>query len=489
MNKIIETPIILIYSIVCLILFLSFNLSAQSIRLDEAQTIWVATKPVNQMLKFIAQDVHTPLYFLIQHYWTLFLGTNINIVRIPSFIFFILTTIFNYKLFLENSNQRVAILSCILFIISPFITWYSLESRMYTQLTFFTVLSHLFFLRLLRTDTRSGKLGFVLSTVLGLYTHYFFSFLTFTQFLYLVLQKLIINKDFPVFLKAFRLFFLAGILFLPWFIYGRLQGLGTNTSPQVAIPNSFSIFQTLLYFLIGFNPSSFEAILIAFWPILSMVALLIFTLQKKDSGKNINYFLAVTFIPPAIIFLISILIRPILLPRYLIFILPTFFYLLALLIFNFSKRLQLILSTGLILIMLVFSISQVFSNYTPVKEDYRGLVEDLKFEAKPNDIIVLYAPFTIYPVEYYYKGNTKIETIPQWDRFNQGSIPTYSNANLVSQIDDYKTRYSRLFLALSYDQGNLSDIKGYLDQNYELLENKIYSPGLELRVYKLRYDI
>ena len=112
----------------------------------------------------------------------------------------------------------------------------------------------------------------------------------------------------------------------------------------------------------------------------------------------------------------------------------------------------------------------------------------LNKQVRPSDIVAISAPFTVYPIDYYYRGTAKIDTIPQWDRFNRGAIPSFSKADLIKQLNSYKNTYDRMFVVLSYNQGYEDETKDYLDHNFERLKLIRYSPGLELRVYKLRYN-
>jgi len=139
--------------------------------------------------------------------------------------------------------------------------------------------------------------------------------------------------------------------------------------------------------------------------------------------------------------------------------------------------------------MLVLLVYQNISTTTPLKENYEGVASFLTSHATASDIIAVSAPFTIYPIEYEYQGNTKIETIPLWDRYSHGAIPSYSRAKFISQLNSYKSQYADIFVVLSYDQGYQKDIEQYLDGHYKRLALKDFSPGLEVREYKLRYDI
>src|SRR5579862_5368761 len=165
-----------------LIITLSFcvsviTLASQSIRLDEAQSIWASTKSFPQILELDAQDVLVPLYELLLHVWMQLFGTSVLAARSLSFIFFLVTLPILYTLAKETNSKRVAMITITLFSLSPFIMWYSSEARMYTLFALITTINNLFFIRFINSKGSTSKFGYIVSAVIGLYTHYFFIFL------------------------------------------------------------------------------------------------------------------------------------------------------------------------------------------------------------------------------------------------------------------------------------------------------------------------
>src|SRR6266516_4759506 len=128
---------VLTASSILLAIFLTIGISirtlySQSIRLDEAQSIWIYTKSVPTLLNFTAQDVLTPLYGLLLHFWLQLFGAGIIAARSLSLLFFVLTVPVLYLLARSATSRSIAILTIVLFSLSPFIVWYSNEARMYT---------------------------------------------------------------------------------------------------------------------------------------------------------------------------------------------------------------------------------------------------------------------------------------------------------------------------------------------------------------------
>lgn len=480
----------------------ALTLYSQSIRLDEAQQLWQSTKSVPTIITVISEDVHVPVYTLIMHFWLQFFGTNISVARTLSFIFFILTIPALYKVAKESANEKIALLSITLFSLSPFITWYSNEARTYTLFTFITCVNHLYFLRLLRSNGRNGRFGYFLSSFVGFYTHYFFLLLIasqlmfiFTRFYSFFMEKReeFVNPLIPLWHNNKRFIISysvslgsAMLLFLPWVSYILISGSYSNSQPIIPPPTSYNIFQTFVNFLFGFQSQGIQGALISLWPLIVLFFFFIFTQKKHVQIHYLGYFGLVTFLPIALVFIGSYF-RPIFLSRYLILVTPTFFLLLAWILLSYSKKVSILITSTLIIIMYGLMVFQNISSFTPVKEDYKDVALFLSQNATPQDIIAVSAPFTIYPIEYSYTGNTKIATIPDWDRYNQPTIPAFSEQNLIKQINNYKKSYENIIVVLSYDQGYEKKIRSYLDKNYALKKIKKFSQGLEIREYILRY--
>lgn len=223
----------------------TYQLLSQSIRLDEAQSIWASTKPVIGILGYLSLDVAAPLYAVLLHFWIQVFGPDIIYARILSLIFFLITLPVLYILARESSNKRVAMLTVTLFSLSPFIMWYTSEARMYTLFTFITSLNHLFFLRVLKSNGKKGVGAYLITTTLGLYTHYFFVFLILTQAAYMCVlwflnyisdddktanpwQKVLKYKDLPLFIG--KLMVLSFYFFAPWLIVVISRGGGLKYS-------------------------------------------------------------------------------------------------------------------------------------------------------------------------------------------------------------------------------------------------------------------
>lgn len=472
--------------------------SNQSLRLDEAQSLWQTSRDPIAMFRIIAQDVHVPLYHIMLHYWQQFIGNSVAAARMMSMVFFILLIPAVYITGKRAYSSSVGLFAAVLVAASPFLNWYGNEIRMYSLFALMTVLNQYFFIRIFmdRPSVRLASektadvkghiwLGYILTSVIGMFTHYFFAFNVIAQIIFFVAYR----RHFPKpAMKAFLMIALLGvILFVPWLYYVYHLGAAANTQPALSEPTSIDIFNTFSQFLFGFQNDQTNTILLSLWP---LVVLLIFlSLRRNQKIEPQTAYLFVSLVMPILLALmISEAWKPIYLTRYLILSLPSLYLLISWVLSTYPKRLAFFLRTALVSIMIVTMAVEAVSAATPVKEDYRDASYYLESRAKPTDVIVLSAPFTIYPFEYYYRGAASVETLPLWDQYAAGPIPRFSPAELKSDAAKIEDSHQTLWLLLSYDQGYEKQVKAYFDTHFQKTDEAHFSSGIDLYAYRLRYD-
>jgi uncharacterized membrane protein len=454
-----------------------------SIRLDEAQSIWQVSHSILEILDIVGRDVHVPLYHIILHFWQGIFNNSIISARYLSLLISIISIPFVYILASKLYTKRIALMTTIIFILSPFINWYANEARMYSLLLLLAALNSIFFIDILQKDNKKSWIGFIITAILGIYTHYFYwLFLTATALFYLVSYKQFNKTLFPKFIISAVIILLS---IAPWIYYVISLGSAANTKPVLQSPTSIDFFNIFSQYIFGFQTDFINSIILSSWPI---IVIIIFTsLQRKFKYSVLTTFVIFQIlIPIGLAFILSYL-RPIFLSRYLI-VSSLFLYLYLIYIINtyFSRQMK-ILYLGVIVIIGISLLLQIFSPYTPVKENFEDIANYLTVKASARDVIVLSAPFTIYPFEYYYQGITSIETFPIWDRSKVSSIPQFDSSKIEEQVDKIKDGHQYMYVILSYDQGYEKEFKTYLDNNFAKVDEREFSPGLTLYQYKLTF--
>lgn len=459
--------------------------SKASIRLDESQSLYQVSRTVPGLLHTVGQDVHVPGYHLMLRLWTILFGSDIVTARYMSVLFFVASIPAIYFLGKAVFSRRVGLFAALLLTISPFMLWYGAEARMYSLLALVTILHQLFFVKIFKTGKGAYWIAYFVTTILGFYTHYFFAFVLITEAIfYLVYHKRFPKWSLPKFAVALPLAFAT---FVPWLLYVYHLGLASSEQPFLAVPSTGDIFDTYAQFLFGFQVQGLNTFIVSLWPILVLVAF--FTLQRKNRSTSASTFLIFMAILPVLAaFIISILVKPFFLSRYLIVSLPSLFLIFAWIISIYPAKVRHIIQVVVVLFTLGLLVIEILNPDTPVKEDYKSAVAYVSARATAQDVVIATAPFTIYPIEYYYHGSAKVTTQPIWDRFSTGTIPAFSVKNLSSQTDANVDSYRNAWLILSYDQGYNEQTKKYYDSRFQMLDHKQFSPGLNVYEYKIRYD-
>lgn len=142
----------------------------------------------------------------------------------------------------------------------------------------------------------------------------------------------------------------------------------------------------------------------------------------------------------------------------------------------------------LAVVMLVMLVVEIANPTTPVKENYAAAAAYLNTHTTMQDAVVFSAPFTIYPVEYYYTGPSPLATLPVWNQYAYGPIPGFDATKLPAEVASSTNDAQNVYVLLSYDQGYEKNIKDYFDAHYQQILSINFSQDLNLYEYRLRYD-
>jgi mannosyltransferase len=458
-----------------------FSLLHQSLRLDESQSIWQVSHSYAGMLRVVAEDVHVPLYHSLLHFWIMAFGDSVASVRSLSLLFFLALIPMVYKLSRLILSDRQSLLASILVGLSPFMIWYGNEARMYSLLALMTVISQYFFIRILQKRDGANWTGYVLTAMIGAYSHYFFLAVLATQGIY----YLIARKSFaPVTFKKLIGTAIAVIAVLsPWLLFVHSMGSAAGERPMLVRPTTIDFFNTFSQFIFGFQPNSINSIIVSFWPLVILLAFLAIG-KNKRFPKEIQFMGLAVLVPIVGAYALSYLVTPIFVSRYLIIGLPALYIFLAWLITSYAKKVGLVITAIMVVAVGLTSIHQNASASTPVKENYQPVAAEISAKVTSSDAVVLSTPFTEYPFDYYYSGTAQVTTLPNWVK---GPMPAFDPAKLPEQVNTLAASHEYVYLVLSYDQGYEKTIHSYFENHYQLVSTKTYSNDLTLYVYHLGY--
>jgi hypothetical protein len=159
------------------------------VRLDEANSVIIASSSWRHIVEYLQQDNNLPLYYLMLHGWIAVAGIAEWSVHLPSVVFFLLAVVVTYGIGLEVSRNRLAaIYSAFFYLASSQAIHQAQKARMYSLLGFLAAVSTLLFVRIWLTEsTRSPVVRhtsyalYILINAAGTFVHVWYFFLLFAQ--------------------------------------------------------------------------------------------------------------------------------------------------------------------------------------------------------------------------------------------------------------------------------------------------------------------
>jgi len=380
-----------------------YNLGYNSLWLDEASTLGMSKGSFEAIwATTLSGDFHPPLFHWTEHIM-LFFGQSEVVLRFIPALLGVLTIPVFYLIGKEFRDKNVGLICAALLTVSYFGIFYSQEAYSYSMVLFTFSLALLFYLRALRTDETSEWLLFGLFSALAVWTHYYVLIGLFVIYLHALItlrEKLKKNiregKKILVALVTMTVLILP-LLFVVWERYHTL----TASPPTYGVLGPVLIQETFIRFSGGYSPFS--------WVIAIVYLLLMFVglafLYFEDRNKCL--FSAMYLVLPLIISVI-VSSRMTMNPRYLIYLLPVYFMLVAAsfpVIFRFIPNRKLLYA----FIVLIFAInapllSGYYTSFT--KEDWRGFSQIVQGVTKEGDLVVVIPGYVSQPFSYYYNNTT-----------------------------------------------------------------------------------
>ncbi len=411
----------------------------QSFWRDEAFTFLLAQQSVWQILINTAKDFSPPLHYLLLHFWMMIFGSSELALRSVSLIFFYATIYVVDHLLVDvlriKSKWRFAYL--LMFAINPFLIYYASEARTYSMLVFFVTASWYGYL------TGRKKLH-IISSALGMYTHYFTALALLSQLLYYFLLKK--HKS------DVRSFVWVALIFAPWVLFTVIVHGSTDSSFWIMQPSLKTIWQTPGIILTGFeNSLRLYATPLNGLTLISYGAILIAVKNflKKNDKKETSTYLLLWSLLPAVITIIASFVKPVYLPRYFIFSAVG----LSLLLAHSMEQFKPVIRAGIYILLIGFLLQYNVAQIDHRKKgDVRSLIRKINLSISPNDLIYVENELDFHTVQYYFDpGRVFIyrktyEEIPQY--VGKVLIPS---SQVVSVLPTYPKKAFVIHSNLTYD--------------------------------------
>jgi len=364
---------------------------------DEAFSYLMAKQPLMQLLWSTAKDANPPFYYLLLKVWMLFVGHSEIALRTLSLLFF-WATIYVCFCIMKNVfrfSQKNSLVYLLLFVANPLLYYYAFEARMYSILAFLATLSFYFLF-----TKQYKKYGIV--ALLSLYTHYFLISVIGAQlfFSFFFFSK----KEFKTYFSTLIKYL---ILFVPWILLLAAAHPPVGNSFWIETPALKDVALLPAIIFTGYEKTAW--LTYKPLPLVSVIVGLIvlfgiwffFYNQRKHLSKE-RFFIALLLLVwgmgiPLCVFFFSFL-KPIFLPRYLIFATVGLLLFMVLTIESMHVRMKYILFVALLVVSVHYGEVQIlFRTKAPVRKTFM----EIKQMMTKNDVVYVLHEYDFHPAEYY----------------------------------------------------------------------------------------
>jgi uncharacterized membrane protein len=462
-----------------------YNPTFRSLWGDEAHSFFSAQSMTFASLipAFInlIKDSHLPVYFIMLSAWINLFGSGEYALRLLSILIGSLGVIAFFAFSRKIFDDRTSRASMFLLAISPLAIMHSQEIRMYGLLLLLTIVSSLYFWKIVSGFSELRNIvGYVIATILLMLTHVFATLILGGQLVYLCFDYAK-NKNPLRFRNLLFLQVLVALIVAPIFVKLLLNSLpsvvgGTSDMAFSVIP---SFLKPLLFFFVlslGETVAPWNFLIVpAAIPTFGFLFIRSF---KSYSERRIIFLLIMCLFP---ILFSAFFLKPTM-PKYLIVTLP--FYLL-LIGYSLAQLEPKILRMSFLSVLIILQASVIFNYFTLREyhnsnqiEPWREVATSIQSQYRQGDIVLSSTHFVVYRLLDYYLNILNNVNAPMFDleevKFDLARRKP-PRIWLVTNIHDDR----------AFPPGYIEAIRRKINLKYSLVTDKAYLPYEQTLVAKL----
>ncbi|MCB9438153.1 MAG: glycosyltransferase family 39 protein [Anaerolineales bacterium] len=235
---------------ICLLSFYLFShhLDATSLWADEGWTIAASAEanPVQVVDRWVAVDVHPPLFFVALNLWRQFTGDSIFELRYFSVLVSLIGVALMYRLGRAMYSVRAGYLAAFLFGVHDLVIVLTHEVRHYPAQQTMSALTLWLYWRFWQRPTRQRGIAFAVGGAALLYTHYWGALVLLGIGLHMLITRWRTLKPYMVASVG------VGLLYVPWLpvIAHQMTTERPEGLPH-ALENSWTVYKTIAYQVVG----------------------------------------------------------------------------------------------------------------------------------------------------------------------------------------------------------------------------------------------
>ncbi|MCL4512508.1 MAG: glycosyltransferase family 39 protein, partial [Candidatus Eremiobacteraeota bacterium] len=368
-------------------------LGHQSLWMDEAFSVWMASNSISRFMQLIPYDAHPFLFYIFLHLWMKG-GTSEAYLRFPSVICGVISCLSIYLLGEEILDKRAGFFTALLWACSMEALIPETEIRMYAYATCFSLISTYCFWKSFKHGGVKNWILYYLFASVSLFTHYYTGFIIMAQWIFLLIQK--------KWKEAVWIPLILTLIFSPWtpvFFFQFFHAIDTHMprAPWAWVFIFFGMFLNARRYFLGssflFKAASFFSIGIFLWGGISL-----YKKKKKLEAVFLELLFAVPYLIPFSISHFSP--RHIFVFRYVVLCAPYFFLLFVYGVFNIPKSAAyLIFGAVLVLNLSIWFLFQTGPAWQ--MQNWRKASHIIKNRTRNVGVLFVEQAMSLYPLSYY----------------------------------------------------------------------------------------
>lgn len=286
------------------------NITRWSIWFDEAFSAYLMRFDLIELTRFVAVDVHPPLYFWLLKGWTSIFGVSELAFRSLSVVFALCALTGGYMLVRSLFTKNAALIATTIAALSPLLLRFADEARMYTLITAIVLWATWLLVRLQKQPSRRGWAMYAILLAAGMYTHYFAAFAWLAHWVWRFVETRSNKKD-RFWTKEWILAHVGAIaLYGPWLVPAVLQFITVQSGFWIPPISAYTpvdyLSNSMLYLTYGAVQG--------WWAVLFWVAIITagvttyaaFKLANKKQKSGLRLLLSMSSVPPLLMLLVSL---------------------------------------------------------------------------------------------------------------------------------------------------------------------------------------
>lgn len=375
-------------------------LQGRSIAYDDAFSYFLAQQNFSKMIEGTAADTMPPLYYFLLHGWIALGGSQLWWLRLLSVSLNLGTIVLLFYLVRNLAGEPAGLWAAFLGAISPLQIYHAQDLRMYALLAFCQLAYCLFFVRII-----SGKgfklhgldwAGLVLAGAGAMYSHNLAIFVLVIPNIYLL-----VKRDWHSLFRLLIAQIAIGMIAAPWLamVPGQIEKIQRAFwTPQ---PGWIEVIQAVLL-------TTTQLPLPGVWLSVGLAASLIVlvmvtweTFRLWRHGRLPVFLIALTVIPPILLFATSYIMRPVFVTRGFLAAVTGFLGMAGVIIAQKWPKIPAWLVLGGFITGAAIGLPYHYTFEEFPRSPYQTAMDDLRMKIAPGDRIVHDNKLSFFPSLYY----------------------------------------------------------------------------------------